>query len=324
MEYYRYRGNRAFFLILVIIILNTVTLSGCQATDPPDSDIEIISKELIEVPGQNPNIDIYKVFYKSDDIKVLAYLTIPKATGKYPLVVHLHGGYALERKELSHYDFGFTFGFKYMSDEVVYLYPLYRGYLESDGHVQGIAENTRDTENAIKVAMSTGSVKPNSVYLLGASMGGGVALRLASERQDVKAVVGVSPFVGWDVNLRWLYDHPDATSPKIVEENRKTAEYVRFGLINANPESKGDYWILDRIPDIKAPVLLLQGTADESLIWQTVQDFADDLEEAGKTVKLVLYPDGRHGLADKYQDQRNQEVTQWLHTYGVPKSFALQ
>ncbi|OBZ07555.1 hypothetical protein A8L34_25825 [Bacillus sp. FJAT-27264] len=99
---------------------------------------------------------------------------------------------------------------------------------------------------------------------------------------------------------------------------------MRFGLINTNPESKGDYSILDRIPDIKAPVLLLQGTADERLIWQTVQDFAGDLEKAGKTVKLVLYPDGRHGLADKYQDQRNQEVTQWLHTYGMPKSFALQ
>ncbi|MEK5478025.1 alpha/beta hydrolase [Paenibacillus sp. FSL R5-0407] len=317
--------NRAFFLILVTFILITAALSGCQAGDnEPNNDIEIISKELIEGPGQNPKIDIFKVFYKSDDINVLAYLTVPKAPGKYPLVVHLHGGYALERKELSHYDFGFTFGFRYMSDQVVYLYPLYRGYLESDGHVQGIAENTRDAENGIKVAMSTGSVKKDSVYLLGASMGGGVALRLASERQDIKAVVAVSPFVGWDVNLRWLDENPDIISPQIVEENRKTAEYVRFGLINGNPESKGDYSILDRIPSIQAPILLLQGTADESLIWQTVQDFANDLEEAGKTVKLVLYPDGRHGLEDKYQDQRNQEVTQWLHTYGIPKSFTMQ
>ncbi|WP_164515074.1 alpha/beta hydrolase family protein [Paenibacillus lentus] len=329
MSYSSYGRIRAFFLLLVLVILTTATLSGCQVNDPPDSkidsDIEIVSKELIEVPGQNPNIDIYKLFYKSDDIKVLAYLTVPKAPGKYPLVVHLHGGYALERKELSHNnDFGFTFGFKYMSDEVVYLYPLYRGYLESDGHVQGIAENTRDADNAIKVAISTGRVKPDSVYLLGASMGGGVALRLASERQDVKAVVGLSPFVGWDVNLRWLDEHPDVTSPEIVEENRKLAEYVRFGLINVNPESKGDYSILDRIPDIQAPVLLLQGTADESLIWQTVQDFADDMEEAGKTVKLVLYPDGNHGLDDMYEDQRNQEVMQWLHTYGLPKSFVLQ
>lgn len=315
--------TRFFFWIAGVAILFAVTLSGCHSADPPESDIEIISKEKIEVAGQNPNIDIFKVYYKSDDIKVLAYLTVPKAPGKYPLVVHLHGGYALERKELSHYDSGFTFGFKYMSDEVVYLYPLYRGYMESEGHVQGIAENTRDAENGIKMAISTGSVEPDSIYLLGASMGGGVALRLASEREDVKAVVGVSPFVGWDVNLRWLDEHPEINSPEIVVENRELADYVRFWLINPNPESKGDYSILDRIPDIEAPVLLLQGTADESLIWQTVQDFADDMEEAGKTVKLVLYPDGQHGLEDYYQE-RNQEVTQWLYKYGLPESFVLQ
>ncbi|MCA1293654.1 prolyl oligopeptidase family serine peptidase [Paenibacillus sp. alder61] len=192
-------------MILVIIIWIAATLSSCKATDPPESDIEIISKELIEVPGQNPNIDIYKLFYKSDNIKVLTYMTVPK-----------------------------------------------------------------------------------------------------------------------DVNLRWLDEHPDVNSPEIVAENRETAGYVRYGLINVNPESKGDYSILDRVPDIQAPVLLLQGTADESLIWQTVQDFADEMEEAGKTVKLVLYPDGRHGLADKYQDQRNQEVMQWLHKYGVPQSFVMQ
>lgn len=317
---------RKVLLTLVTLICIMVTLSGCQTSDdpPPDSDIEIISKELIEIPGQNPNIDIYKVFYKSDGIKVLAYMTAPKASGKYPLVVHLHGGYALEQKDLSHYDFGFTFGFKYMSDEVVYLYPLYRGYLESESHVQGIAENTRDADNAIKMAISTGIVRSDSIYLIGISMGGGVALRLASERQDVQALVGVSPFVGWDVNLRWLDEHPDINSPEIVEENRKTAGYVRFGLINFDPDSKGDYSILDRIPDIQAPVLLLQGTADESLIWQTVQDFAKDMEEAGKTVKLVLYPEGKHGLEDKYEDQRNKEIMQWLHKYGVPKSFVLQ
>ena len=177
-------------------------------------------------------------------------MTVPKASGKYPLVVHLHGGYALEQKDLSHYDFGFTFGFKYMSDEVVYLYPLYRGDLESEGHVQGIAENTWDADNGIKMAMSTGQVKKDSVYLIGGSMGGGVALRLASERQDVQAVVGISPFVGWDVNLRWLDEHPDINSPEIVEENRKTAGYVRYTLINFDPDSKGDYSILDRIPNI--------------------------------------------------------------------------
>lgn len=314
--------NQCIFMIMITLMLFiTTALSGCQAGDSSDSDIEIISKELIEIPGQNPNIHIYKIFYRSDDIKVLAYLTVPKARGKYPLIVLNHGGFALERKELSHYNYGFTLGFKSMSDQAVGIFPLYRGYMESDGHVQGIAENTRDTENAIKAAISTGRVKPNSIYLIGSSMGGGVALRLASERQDIKAVVAISPFVGWDATLRWLDEHPDVTSPEIVEEQRELSYYVRFRYINGNEESKGDYAILDRIPDIEAPVLLLQGTGDTSLIWQTVQLFADEMEKAGKTVKLVVYPGGMHDLTDQYIDQRNQELNQWLQQYGAPKPF---
>lgn len=326
MEYIRRSGTRAFLLMLVTFILITAILSGCQKNDisPQDGEVEIISKELVEILGQNPNIDIYKVFYKSDDIKVLAYLTVPKAPGKYPLVVKLHGGRAFEDKNLTHHNSGLTYEYMDMSDQVVYLYPAYRGYLESEGHVQGIAENTRDTDNGIKLAMSTGRVKEDSVYLIGVSMGGAVALRLASERQDVQAVVGISPFTGWDVIIRWLDEHPGITKPKVVDDVRKYAFYVRNYLIKGHPESAGDYSILDKIPNINAPVLLLQGTDDDSLIWQTVQDFAEDLEEAGKTVKFVLYEDGDHGLEDHYKDQRNQEAHQWLQKYGLTEAFTLQ
>lgn len=318
------RRKGAVLRVLFALMILIAVIAGCSPRDIRANNVDIISKELLEVPGQNPNINIYKIFYMSDNLKVLAYLTVPKARGKYPLVVSLHGGYAWERKELSHYNYGFTLGFKYFSDQVVGLFPLYRGYMESEGHVQGIAENTRDTENAIQAAISTGRVKPKSIYLLGSSMGGGVALRLASERQDVRAIVAISPFVGWDATIRWLDEHPDVTSPEIVEEQRELSYYVRFRYINGNEESKGDYAILDRIPDIQAPVLLLQGTGDQNLIWQTVQLFADEMETTGKKVKLVLYPDGQHGLEDKYIEQRNREINQWLQQYGAPKPFIVE
>lgn len=314
--------NRAWLLIIITLMTTTASLSGCHPRQSSDNEVEIISKELLKVPGQNPNINIYKIFYYSDNIKVEALLTVPKARGKYPLMVMLHGGYTTEHKEITHEKFGITPNkIIYKSDEVIGLYPQYRGYLESDGHVQGIAENTVDTQNAIKVAMSIGNVKPNSVYLFGISMGGGVALRTASERQDVKAVVGLSPFVGWDVNIRWMFEHPDA---EVVNGSRRYAEYVKFGIINVNPELEGDYSILDRIPDIHAPVLLLQGTGDDSVQWEAVQDFANEMEEAGKTVKLVLYPNGSHALEDRYQSERSQEIMQWFQKYGVPKSFEVK
>lgn len=317
--------NRAWLLIFLALALVIIVISlPGSLSHTYDSDGKIISKELLEVPGQNPNINIYKLFYYSDHQKVEALLTVPKASGKYPLMLLLHGGAVLEDKDTSHFDFGCTpDNIKYQTAEVIGLSPCYRGYKESDGYLQGIAENTRDTENGIKTAMSIGSVKPGELYLLGTSMGGGVALRLASERQDVKAVVAVSPFVGFDEYIRWMDEHPNETSPEIVNDFRLQANYVKFKL-KENPELKSDYSILDRIPDIQAPVLLLQGTADENVVWQTVQEFADDMKQAGKTVKLVLYPNGNHALEDSNQDQKDQEVMQWFQQYGLPKSFMIE
>lgn len=308
--------HRAWVIILMLMV-TVASCSGCFARQAPDSDGKIISKELVEIPGQNPNINIYKVFYYSDHIKVEALLTVPKIKGKYPLLVQLHGGNVRENKDVSHnYDFGYTADkIKNSSDQIITLSPEYRGYQESDGHLQGIAENTRDTENAIKAAKSMGNVEPDSLYVLGTSMGGGVALRLASERKDVKAVVAVSPFVGFDEYIRWMDEHPDETPSDVVNNFRLQSNYIKYKL-KENSSQKSDFSILERIPDIQAPVLLLQGTDDENVVWQTVQEFSNDMEKAGKTVKLVLYPNGNHALEDKYQSQRDQEMVQWFQKYG--------
>jgi hypothetical protein len=69
---------------------------------PPQENGTIVSKELVEVPGQNPKIDIYKIFYISEGSKVEAFLSEPKESGKYPLHVTLHGGLAYEIPNKTH------------------------------------------------------------------------------------------------------------------------------------------------------------------------------------------------------------------------------
>jgi alpha-beta hydrolase superfamily lysophospholipase len=109
-------------------------------------------------------------------------------------------------------------------------------------------------------------------------MGGGVALRTASERQDVKAVVAVSPFVGWDKIIHWLDNNPNEVWPVIVQELRKRANVYKE-TFRKNPGKEKENSLIDRIPDIQAPVLLLQGTGDDLVVWQTVQEFAARMKE---------------------------------------------
>jgi len=302
----------ASLLILTTFSFLITLLSGCQ-TAPNDG--KIISKELVKVPGQNPKINIYKIFYYSEGTKAEALLTVPNYSGKFPLVVHLHGGRALGDKSISHFDESvYTVdGVSKGSRLVITLYPEYRGYLESDGNPQGLAGSTLDAQNAIKAATSMigDKLKSDSIYLIGTSFGGGIALRLASERHDVKAVVALSPYVGADEIVRWFDEHPTYTST-----------YYRTHIEDyKNEMTKNNGTLLDRIPDIQAPVLFLQGSGDPNVIWQTVEQLANDMKKANKTVKLIIYPNGNHGLTDQYQYQRNQEIYQWFTQYGIPKSW---
>lgn len=87
---------------------------------------------------------------------------------------------------------------------------------------------------------------------------------------------------------------------------------------STNPSGYKGVSVLDHIATIHAPVLMLQGTGDQSVIWQTVQDVADAMKRQRKDVKLILCPGGQHGLLDKYQQQSSKEIAQWFNTYGLP------
>ncbi|SFM30435.1 Alpha/beta hydrolase family protein [Paenibacillus sp. 1_12] len=321
--------------LLVVLITALCTITACKPeplVSPKNSqsdipslsqeDGTIISKEWVQVTDQNPNINIYKIFYMSENTKVEAYLSEPKISGKYPMLVNLHGGYLGPRPIKNDLSDGFqAVTLKNASDKLVILETNYRGYMNSDGFVQGLAGNTLDTQNAIKAALSFGTVNPESIYLRGVSLGGAVALRTASERHDIKAVALVSPFVGWDVTINWMDEHPSTDQDRtVVVTNRGRAESWKK-LFKADSKIEKENSLLDRISNIQAPVLLLQGTGDESLVWETVQEFSDKMKEANKNVKLILYPDGNHGLHDKYQKEYLRERDSWFAEYGLPLPF---
>lgn len=318
MKMHDHKNIKLIRVLLLLISLSSIIivflLFGSQSAS---NDGEIISKELVKVPGQNPKLNIYKIFYYSEGTKVEALLTEPIWSGEYPMVVSLHGGLIFGDESSSHYDFGYTVeGVSKGSKLVITLYPNYRGYLESEGHPQGLAGSTLDAQNAIKAAKSLlgNKIKANSTYLLGYSLGGGIALKMASELQDVKAVAVVGSYVGADEVVRWLEENPTNISLVISNYRRDIDKYRNEAQNNHDS-------LLDRIPHIQAPVLFLQGKMDDRVMWQTVQQFADDMEKESKTVKLVMYPNGNHELDDQYLQQRDQEIEQWFKNYGLPKNW---
>lgn len=70
---------------------------------------------------------------------------------------------------------------------------------------------------------------------------------------------------------------------------------------------------LDQVP-LKLPVLLLYGDADTNVSVQNSIRLAAKLKQRGQVHKLVVYPEGDHGLYD-HMEEVEAELVQWFKKY---------
>lgn len=279
---------------------------------------QIISFSKINVTQNDPTLESYLMIYWSEGMKAVAYVSVPKQKGTYPLYVRLHGGYTWSHP-LKHVTTITVNHVTYHYDQsivqngmhgAITLLPMYQGYDKSQGTVNGLNGDTIDTQNAINALIAflnsnqeTSKIEKNSLYLEGVSMGGGVALKVASERQDVRFVIATSPFVGWDIVGAWdTLHHPVAYLNMTMQ----------YGLYN--PQSKVYEEQSIDYQKINAPVLLLQGTADNSVSWQTVEQLYNNMKADHQIVFLKLLKNGNHGLTNK-QVALNPIIKNWFNHY---------
>lgn len=257
-------------------------------------------------------VRIYRIRYWSQGVAVSAYLSEPSQPGHYPLLVNMHGGWVYPAHR--HSNFGYTAAdvFSLVNPGMVQLYPDYQGYGQSQGLVHGIATDVQNTLDGIAAAKALGEVNASRLYLVGVSVGGGVALMVAGDMpKATRAVVAVSPWVGLVDNMAWLSAHQAGhllLMSKLVRQ---------YGPDIPGPPTQVYQAESPSVAAIQAPVLLLQGTADHHVIWQTVQLFAAQLKAAGKTYRLILDPGGHHGLKHHYLTKTASEVESWFQKYGL-------
>lgn len=312
-------------LTLSSAILVLLSVSGCSLNSPHVTsneqkpitrtsqsshiDGEIISLVPIQVPNTN-SVRTFKMMYWSANAQAEAFLAVPQSAGTYPLYVSCHGGSSINTGTFGEVTPENQTSLENADPNFVTLIPEYRGYDDSGGTVHGLSGDTFDTNNAIKAVMSKFSVEKNHVYLAGVSMGGGVVLQLATERSDIRSVIAISPFVGWNIVGAWAVQNKNKSDMAWNEYGAM----LTYGTDNPNspllkPESVD-------VQKLKVPVLLLQGTGDQSVPWQTVQTLYNDIKPYDSQIKLILFPDGQHGLHDKYQTQVNEDINSWYAIYG--------
>jgi dipeptidyl aminopeptidase/acylaminoacyl peptidase len=261
-------------------------------------------------------VTLYQVFYTAQGQRVAAYLTVPHSRRPVPLLVNLHGGFVSD-EGITHYNFGYSAALvsRLASASYAILYPEYQGYLQSAGQVRGLYTAALDTLAGIRAAEALVPIDRQRLYLVGYSLGGGVALKVASLLPGVRAVVAISPFVGLRTVMPWQAAN---AQPGTRFFNQWVGERRSYGTLPSQAV------LAKESPDVStitAPVLLLQGTGDHHVAWQTVQQFFTEMKAAGKVVKLVLYPGGHHGLHHQYASASYVEMLTWFQKYGLTFSY---
>ena len=119
-------------------------------------------------------------------------------------------------------------------------------------------------------AFSTLSARCASVFVMGLSMGGSLALRLAEQRPDeVAGLVLVNPAVHterWDRHLLPFVRHVVKAFPGIVDDIKKPGQteggYPKLPLQPAYSLQQGWAQIREDIAQVRAPLLLLHSRED--------------------------------------------------------------
>lgn len=204
----------------------------------------------------------------------------------------------------------------------------------------------RDVAQALKVLQARYPGTP--LYLMGESMGGAVAIAAASQPDfpEVEGVVLVAPAVwGSDAmnpvfrGTLWLAAHTMpykrftgsdlkviassnfpmlramAADPLVIKKTRVDAVYGVVGMMGS---------AYDRVPFVKAPVLLLYGAQDQVIPPSPVEEA---LARFPQQVTYAYYPAGFHMLLRDLQAKRVlEDVAAWIEDpeAELPSGFGVQ
>ena len=284
-------------------LLEYYTIPSMQEQEFPGGAVSI--GRVLEQTGTHTR---YYVSYPSDDLTITGLMYVPAGTGPFPVLILLHGYFEREQ----YYAGADTWQAAEFFAEKGYLVlaPDLRSWGESDAGLSLFHMGlTRDVLNLIGSLSSIPEADPSRVALWGHSMGGGIATKILTIDDRVKAAVLYAPNSADDADLigRWgpgclpgqseaAGDNcnpgefiPEDTAPEVVEAYLAAAADPIF-LRQVAP-----YYYLE---NINAPVQIHIGTADGALRTHTPPRWSEKLsvalQDAGKEVTTFTYPGQGH------------------------------
>ncbi len=255
----------------------------------------------------------------SDKWQLPATLTLPKGDGPFPIVVLVHGSGPNDRDETvggnkPFRDLAWGLASKGIAvlryDKRTKVYA--QQYSEMVKSLTIKEEVIDDALAAIELAGTFEKIDKSKIFLLGHSLGGTVAPRIAEQTNSVAGVILLAPASRglYIVNALKQYEYLFSLDGKIDEEEAKQIQELKqeieriqdrkvneseiiLGASKTYWEDLLEYDPLETAKSLKIPILLLQGARDYQVTLEDFQMWQEALKEKDN-VTFKLYPDLNH------------------------------
>lgn len=220
----------------------------------------------------------------------------------YPFLVLPHGGPEandlLELDALSRFIAGLGY---------VVLQPEYRGSTGyGDKFLDAIYQHFgdrayRDVDSATDYAIAQGWADPNRLAIFGWSAGGFMTSWTVTQTNRYKAAVEGAGITDWG-SFIWTSD---------VQQIDYDARWP-----SQDPEAFRKFSAVDFVDNVKTPILVLHGGADQRVPTYQGREFFESLLAHGKTTRMVEYPGSPH-FPVLWEQRENvfREIADWLKRY---------
>lgn len=184
-----------------------------------------------------------------------------------PVILYLHGNEATIGKNLEHTHRMHGFGYDVLLID-------YRGFGQSFGTTDPSEEKVyEDAEAAWNYLREEKQIDPSRIVIYGHSLGGAIAIELASRHSEAAGLIAESTFTSCVDMARHKY----------------------FGVLRFLPVDSlllhQRFESLEKMSLLELPVLLIHGDADKKIPWRMSQEIHDARPELSE---LVLIKNGEH------------------------------
>jgi len=255
--------------------------------------------EVLEVMEEREKFTRYKVRYPSDGLNIYGFVNVPKGEGPFPIILLLHG-YGTSNvptvigPETDTADILADNGYLVLRSNM-------RGYPPSDNgdnlYRVGLAVDILSLIALVKEkANQPGLLEnadPTHIGLWGQSLGGGVALRVATVSEDIKAVV--------------LYSSISADESKNAELfYALTEQQIYLTEMETPPNVMMYISPLNYFDKINASVKLYHSTSDDIVPSAWAMETCDEMKANNIDVDCFYYIGADHTFSSNFQtDFRN-------------------